>query len=496
MRSDIVRPGVAMALGLLFVGALAARGGAGPLRVVVPSGMNGLDPHAESTAVGLAILANIYEPLMTIDGEGRPVPALAVRAERVGEAGWRFTLRPGVKFHDGRPFGSADVVASLLRARDNPASLSRVVLSSVSKVVAEGSATVRVDLGRRDPIFLERLSEVRIVPAGSPERISTPVGTGPYRLVRQDADGTLTLQAFAGYWGASPSEKQVELSVDGDGSTGLRRLLAGQADLVMNVRPTTVGEIEARDDLWVDSVLGNNVFLVVLNCNKPPFDNGLVREAFDCAVDRAALVGEIFRNYARPAGQLVGPAARGYAPAVPAPARDLTRARALVGAIGGDGGITFTLEAGESRETISKLLIRQLAEAGFQVELRLVSGPEVLAHIHDGAIQAGMLAWRSPLADAGSTFDYIVHSQSPGTYKTGVSTPEIDRLIEASHDATEPEIRLALLAAAAERLAERRSMLPLVWLMDLFGARRELQWRPSAGWGLPLATASRRSTGK
>ena len=65
--------------------------------------------------------------------------------------------------------------------------------------------------------------------------------------------------------------------------------LANQADLVTNLRPGSVKEIEDRSDLWVDSSLGNMVLFVVLNTTQPPFDNSLVREAFDCAVDRQAI---------------------------------------------------------------------------------------------------------------------------------------------------------------------------------------------------------------
>ena len=101
------------------------------------------------------------------------------------------------------------------------------------------------------------------------------------------------------------------------------------------------------------------------------------------------------------------------------------------------------------------------------------------------------MAYRSPIADAGSTFTYMVHSQSPGSFKTATSTPEIDRLIEASQDTLDPKTRLALLYTISERLAQRRGLVPLVTSMDLYGARRELQWQPGTGWALPLATASR-----
>lgn len=467
-----------------------------PLRVVVASGMNGLDPHAESTAVGLAILGNIYDPLLNVDSEGRQTPILALSVERVGDRTWRFQLRQGVKFHNGAPFSSADVVASILRARDNPRSISRVVLQAVAGVVAEGPYGVRVELRKRDAIFLERLSEVRITPKDAPEEIVTPIGTGPYRFVRGQLSSGMTLQAFGGYWGPPPSEKSIELSFDVDGTTGLRKLLANQADLVANLRPSEVREIEARDDLWVDSSLGNLVLFVALNTKQPPFDNSLVREALDCAVDRQALADEIFLRYARPVSQIVSASARGYASSVPPVARDLARAKALIAAVSGEKGISFSLKVSDVREDLARVLEEQLGEAGFHVELVLQHGSKTISEVRDGLIQAGVMAYRSPIADSGSTFSYMVHSQSPGSFKIATSTPDIDRLIEASQDTLDPKGRLALLSDIAERLAQRRGLVPLVSIMDLYGARRELQWKPGTGWALPLATAFRQQTSK
>jgi ABC-type transport system substrate-binding protein len=302
----------------------------------------------------------------------------------------------------------------------------------------------------------------------------------------------MTLQAFDGYWGPAPHEKLIELAFNVDAKRGVAKLVANQTDLVTNLPPAMVKEIEAHDQLWVDSILGSSVLFMVLNVNRPPFDNSIVREAIVCAIDRSTVAEAAFFKYARPVSQLVSASAWGYAPKVPAVTRDLTRARALVSAVAGEGGIPFTLEIGDFREGIGRLLSQQLSEASFRVDLRLKPGPEVLVDILNGSIQAGVQSYLSPLGDAGPTFAYIVHSQSSGAFKTAASTPDIDRLIEASQDTLDPDARQALLFTIAERLAQRRGLVPLVAVMELYGARRELQWKPNAGWAIPLATASRR----
>jgi peptide/nickel transport system substrate-binding protein len=122
MRFSSIKLGVVFLLALAALGSTLIFGAdSSPLRIaVLSSGMNGLDPHAESTAVGLAVQANIYDQLLITDSEGRQTPVLALSAERVGDRTLRFQLRQGVKFHNGASFSSADAVASILRARDNP----------------------------------------------------------------------------------------------------------------------------------------------------------------------------------------------------------------------------------------------------------------------------------------------------------------------------------------------------------------------------------------
>lgn len=463
-----------------------------PLRVVVPDAINEIDPHIDPTAVGAAIFLNLFEPLFTIDAKGQGVPVLATRWERIGFKTWSIDLRHGVQFHNGTTMDSADVVASILRARDNEKSTARVILNTIAQVVAENPYRLRIELNQLDAVILQKLSGVLIVPHDSPDRIVNPIGTGPYRLVNYTASRSLVLRANSSYWGAKPSENLVEILFEGDRKASMRRLLANEVDLVTNLSPEMVKNVEKRDDLWVDSSLGSAVSLLGLNANKPPFDNPIIREAVDFALDRQALAKEVFFNYARPASQLVNSQGRGYSSRIEPTVRDLVRAKALLASVAGTVNIPFTLEYKEGNEPIANAISRQLNEAGFRVEVKPLPWRDLITRILEGNIQAAIFTWRNEPQDAGFTFDVIVHSASSNTAKLGIACPENDALIAASHTVLDTESRLALLYSIGERFAERRVLMPLVWAMDLYAVRRDVMWKALPTAEIRLSAITRR----
>jgi peptide/nickel transport system substrate-binding protein len=492
-RGQLAWLGVLALVGIVVAAAPAdATDATRAIRVVVPEGPTVLDPHLDPTSVGSSIYGNIFETLLTSDAASDNRPVLALRWEQEGALAWRFELRPGVRFHNGAEMTSADVVASFLRARDHERSVPKVLLSDVAKVSADGPLAVRFEVSKPDAVVLAKLANVAIVPRSAGTELGEPIGTGPYRVVRSDPGKSVTLEAFDGYWGAKPSVPKVELRFERDRALMVKSLLNGDVDLVAVISPEAAKEIEKRDDLWVDSALGSFVFILGLNANLPPFDDPIVREAVDYALDRQEIARAVFLNHARPAGQLVNNTARGYAPSVAPVNRDLVRAKALLSTAGSSKPVAFSLEFVQGGEKYAREVQRQLAEAGFRVELKPRSWPELLSGMLEGKAQSALFTWSNQPADSGFTFDIIVHSGSSSTLKFGVATPDTDRLIDAARTTLDPLARLALLHSIAERIAQRRTMLPLVWSMDLYGSRREITWEPQTSGEIRFATIRRR----
>lgn len=164
------------------------------------------------------LVRQIFNGLTRVNEQnGLAEPDLAHRWRRVDALSWRFHLRPGVQFHDGRELTSEDVVASLTRCLTQP------LFSHISKVYQSGTLGVAVELTEPDDQLALLLSHptALILPAdhqSRPNFASNPVGTGPYR-VSENNDWHLLLQAFDRYFGFRALLDEVEVLMWPDLST-------------------------------------------------------------------------------------------------------------------------------------------------------------------------------------------------------------------------------------------------------------------------------------
>ena len=156
------------------------------MRIAIHSAPQSFDPHLQNEVLTSAVLANLYDGLTEFDEESRIRPALAATWTNPDERTWVFRLRPGVRFHDGRPLTAEDVVFSLGRARNHPRTDLSSYLVEVESVKALDPLTVEVRTRRPFAALLVKLSPIQIVPRGSPETITEPVGTGSYRFLRYE----------------------------------------------------------------------------------------------------------------------------------------------------------------------------------------------------------------------------------------------------------------------------------------------------------------------
>jgi peptide/nickel transport system substrate-binding protein len=463
-----------------------------PLRIVLPNKPDSLDPHLDPTWVGDAILANVYDSLLTTDAEGELVPVLATSWERDGDQAWIFKIRDGVVFHDGTPLQADDVAASIDRVSKHPKSQARVRFNTVEQTVVVDSHTVRVELKGPDAVFLKKLVSLTIVAVDVPEKISNPIGTGAYRFVEAVPGESVQLEVFPEYWGDLPSEQAAEFLFDEDLERSLTRLIDGEVDMVANLTPESLPQVEDHDDLWVDSAVGSYVHMLALNEASAPFSDDILREAVEQALDRPQLASDVFLNHARPAGQLISETNHGYAPDLEPVVRNLPRARALVTATTENLPVEFTLEFRHGHEQFAAAIDEQLKPAGFKVQLQDRTYEDLLGSFLEGKHQAALISLRVGARDVGLTFDQVIHSGSPLGKATKVSDPSIDRLIVACRTLTNQEERLQLLHGIAHRIAARRVLLPMVWAMDLYGVRRELEWKPLNNGTIDLKSMSRR----
>jgi peptide/nickel transport system substrate-binding protein len=459
------------------------------LRIAVHSDPLALDPYRHNEALTFSLLRNVFEPLTSFDARMQVGPSLATSWENPDDSTWIFHLRPGVRFHDGQPFGAPDVVWSLNRARLPEASSFASYLVSVANVRAIDDLTLMITTKGPYPILLNKLAFVAIVPRGSPVPIERPVGTGPYEFVSFAPGKGLALEAFDGYWGVPPEERQVEFVPVADRAERLRLLEERAVDVAQDPGQASADRLTEAMGLRLVRGDGLLVIYLLLRHDRPPLDDLRVRQAIDLAIDRQGLVEELWRGYATPVGQLVSRNAFGYSNALVAPARDLERARALLTAAGHPDGLDLEVEFRADRETVAAALARQLAEAGIRVRATGSPWAELFPRLRDGGLRqayiGGVLA---ASADASDVFDGMVHSRDPArgygdNNHAGYRNEMLDKLIEESGSTLDMLSRRHLLEECSALLAKDSVYLPLFAPYTLYGARQEILWQPRLdGW--------------
>jgi len=464
----------------------ATEGGLGghrakPMTIVHSQLVPTLDPHLHETLIGHSVLSNLYEKLVSFDADSRLVPQLSVGWENPEPTVWQFELRQGVSFHDGRTLTVDDVVASLERARSHPQSGVANYLVSVREIEALDSKRILIRTLAPDPILLNKLAFIAVVPADAGVEIRSPVGTGPYRMREFKPHDRLCLSAFEGYWGGRAPESEVDILFRADAGERGRLLLEGEADLITDLPVEFLFEAEDRDDLWVDSRVSQGTRFLMLNINEPPFSDPRVREALDLALDRESLARDLMRNHARPAGQLVGPETTGYSSDLLPTRRDLARAKALLAEAGYPGGLEVSLPHGSGVSRLGDAIATQISQAGFRCRTRPLPWPELIDLMKREQPAMALFGFSNASNDAGVFFDAVVHSSSRdpgygGLNFLGFSDLVLDRLIEASDHIMEPTERQAILRQISSRLAQQRAFLPLIWQLDLYGTRSDLVW--------------------
>lgn len=466
---------------------LAALAGCGrprptTVRIAVHADPLSLDPHLSNEILTLALLSNVYEGLTTLDPELRVVPALAERWENPDDLTWRFHLRPGGRFHDGREVEAEDVASSLERVRSHPRSDFASYLVEVDRVRTLDRRAVELHLRRPFGGLLNKLAFLAVVPRGSPPEIVSPVGSGPYRFVSYRRGESLRL-APAAPGGPGGAALELEFLPVPDPAERVRRLLEGGVDVVQDLPPADGARLRGDPGVRLLSSPSTVVEYLHMRVGDPRFDDPRVREAVDLALDRAALARDSRGGHGAPIGQLVAPGVFGFDPTLVPPRRDLARARRLLEEARFPPDLELTLEYREGRD--GEAVARQLGEAGLRVRARASPWGEVYARLQRrevGFYHGGVAATS---ADASDVLDSSLHSVDAArgygnTNYSGLANPELDRTIELAAASRDPAARAALLQRAMRQALAERRVLPLLTRLDLYAARTGLEWRPRA----------------
>lgn len=434
-----------------------------------------LDPRLATDAVSVHLSGLLFNGLTRLSPQAEPVPDLAVRWEVTGGKEYRFTLRRGVRFHDGRELTAEDV-AYTLRSIQDPAlgSPLRGALEPVQTIQVLDRHTLRLDLRGPYAPLLAALA-VGVVPR--PGRAedgagngAVPVGTGPYRLARLVPREQVELAAFPEHFAGPPCIASLRFRVIPDATTRLLELRKGTVDLLPGgLPPELLPAVRSLPHVQVLTGPSSNTTYLAFNLRDPILRDRRVRAAIASALDRDDLTAHLMRGLAEPATGLLPPRHWAYRSEVRQHPHDPALAKALLDAAGyptGPDGVrfplTFKATTGELSRALGEVVQEQLRAVGIRVRIVSHEWGTFFADIRSGNFQVTALTWVG-IADP-DYLHYIFHSASVpphGANRGAYANPEVDRLLEAARGTADREQRRALYGRVQQILAED---LPYVFL--------------------------------
>jgi len=295
---------VFLVLGLFMASGInGIAAGKDSISVAVAAPPSTMNPHGTDSDSNQSVMGNIFEGLLYRNSAGTIMPGLATSWERIDALTWRFTLRKGVKFHNGNDFTWEDVKFSFERLKEpHPVSvfLSFGKMIKSVEIVDNDLWTIDVKTTISVPYFAQNLHQIFIMDKESTESRSigeigqNPIGTGPYRFVEWVKGSYLKLTANENYWGEVPSIKNVEIIPITEPSTRLAAITTGQVDILQDIPVELFETIANNIDIEVITRPARRcIYLGLRNSPGFPASDIRVRRAMYMAINEEEIIEKV-----------------------------------------------------------------------------------------------------------------------------------------------------------------------------------------------------------
>ncbi|MHB1681394.1 MAG: ABC transporter substrate-binding protein [Bacilli bacterium] len=423
-----------------------------------------LDPGQVTDINSMQVLVQMYDTLVKYSNSGKLEPDLATHwtVSPDGKT-YTFTLRSGVKFSNGAPMTASDVVYSMERMLDKnnpgyqygPYPFGEFFYGEITKVTAKSSHVVEFQLNSPDGAFLSTLYAPTAEIVSKKTALSEGknfalkgCGTGPFMLRSWQRGQDLKLVDNPYYWGKKPKLTEVDFTPIIQQDERAQDLQSGSVQMVINPQPNSLSSL-ASAGYQVSMDAGPHIWWVGLNVSKPPFNNLLVRQAMNYAIDRPGMIKGILYGTGIPANQPLSPGQMGYNPNVNNYAYNPVKAKKLLAEAGYPKGfsVTFLVPTSgsgmQSPKEMGTVIQGYLAAVGIKVKIVELDWGTFLNRVNQGAQKGNMdmweLSWMDTAIDPSLVLGPLLTRSSwpPGFNSGYYDNPQVDKLIadaQASSD--------------------------------------------------------------
>ncbi len=434
------------------------------------------DPHQMISAGTREVLFNVFEGLVKPDTDGNLIPAVASGYE-IAETGdsFIFSLREGVKFHNGETVEAEDVVYSISRAaglKDGKPLMDG--MEAIASVEATDEKTIVVTLSEPN-IELLALFTAGIIPEGCDPTVET-IGTGPFVYKSRSPQENVIIEKFDGYWGEEAFVDSVTYKIISNGEALIMSLQGGAIDLAAHLTSAQANEL--NEDFTVLEGTMNLVQALYLNNAAEPFNNVEVRRAISYALDRGMIMDFLAEGRGTEVGSSMYPAFGKYF--VPELSDyysyDPQKAIQLLADAGYPDGFEFDCTVPSNYQPhidTAEILAEQLRAIGVTMEIQLVDWETWLTETYLSrnyeatvvGVDAANMTARAMLERF--TSDY-------GSNFTNFDDEEYDEVFKKAISSIDDEEQVSYYKELLSILTDRAANLYIQDLCDLVAMRKEV----------------------
>ncbi|MBW8269418.1 ABC transporter substrate-binding protein [Caldovatus aquaticus] len=510
------RRAAALALAAALAGAPAAAQQAAPGGAALAIGIGGavtsLDPHFYNASPNNSLAMHLFDRLVERDPRARPYPGLAESWRAVEPTVWEFRLRPGVTWHDGRPFTADDVAFTIARAPHVPNSPGGFggMVRAIARVEVVEPLLLRLHTAAPHPLLPTELASVAIVSRHAGEGATTEdynagraaIGTGPYRLVAHRAGDRTEMARNDAWWGGAEPWARVSYRFIANDGARTAALLAGDVDVIDQVPSTDLARLRRDPRVALHEIQGlrmihlafdhsrtENPVFVADNEGRPlaanPYKDVRVRRALSLAIDRRALAERVMEGTADPTGQWLPPGSFGHDPEVGVPPYDPDAARRLLAEAGYPDGFRLTLHTPNDRypndAKTAQAIAQMWTRIGVRTQVEALPWASFAARSARQEFGVRLTGWGSVTGEASymlvNVFGTYDRARRRGAANSArYSNPALDALTERAVATLDEERRERMLREAVRMVSEDVAIVPLYQLVNIWATRRGLTY--------------------
>jgi peptide/nickel transport system substrate-binding protein len=495
------------AVAIMLLAALPAY--AQPVQITIsqPAEATTMDPGRSTQVLTVNYFYNLYDALTRWDNSLRLQPGLATAWKNVNETTWEFTLRQGVKFHDGAPLTAEDVKATLERNLQPGKTVVQPGFATIEAVQIVNPTTIRIVTKKPDPLLLVRVAQMgaQILPArlttdeGAKELARKPVGTGAYRFVEWVKDERLVMEANRDWWGWEGRAPAIDRVVWKPIPEDFPRIVAlekGEADIITNVPPDRIKGIADGRATQILTTPSSRIVTLSMNSTQPPLADKRVRQALHYALDIQSIIRNLYAGQGKPFSGGVADTDFGYNASLKPYPFDPARAKQLLAEAGRPNGIDVSLHAGSGTMVNDKFLLEAIADmwakSGIRARIDIMEMGARQRMLNERTVPANGLLLGNPqstLLDADGSLWRLWHPNGfNGKYWTGSQPGQrFHDLMEQARYSLDPAKRRALYMEATQIIHEEKPWLELFQEVIVYGVSRRVAFKPRADYRLIVA---------